>query len=173
MRHATENTDSSENRSPQETLCTRATIFMGWGAASGHDSLFIKFGCVSPPMYTHVGPQGFPAFPLSSDLRPGDTDGYPPCLESSATGPPPISQGGPCMNTQAAMRPRAVQTHIGFLPDGRCAPVCYWEPIDAFLWGRCEGCTAGPVRLISGRRTTREMCIRFVPPGSAYDECFG
>ena len=77
------------------------------------------------------------------------------------------------MNTQAAMRPRAAQTHVGFLPGGRCALVRYWDPVDAFLCGRCEDCTAKPVRLISGRRTTREICIRFVPPASIYDECFG
>jgi hypothetical protein len=48
------------------------------------------------------------------------------------------------MDALAATRSRALQTFIGLLPDGRCAVVRYWHPIDASLCGRCEKCTASP-----------------------------
>lgn len=77
------------------------------------------------------------------------------------------------MSTQAAIRPRALQTYIGFLPTGKCALVRYWEPIDAFLCGRCERCTARPVRLIDGSHKPQKICVRFVPHADIYAECFG
>jgi hypothetical protein len=77
------------------------------------------------------------------------------------------------MDTQAATRPHPLQTFVVLLPNGKCAIVRYWKPIDAFLCDRCEKCTARRASGIDGSRRTENICIRLVERSSLYAECFG